>query len=267
MIAFAANSVLNRMAIVDAGMDAVLFGIVRLIAGAFAMALIILWQKRGFSLGGRNRLWGVLSLLVYIFGFSIAYQSLDAGVGALLLFGNVQITMFCAACFKETVPINRWLGAGLAFAGLVWLLWPSGEASIAIPFVIPMILAGLGWGVYSLVGRYEADATQATGMNFILAAPLGLAALLVLPVETNSVSTFGIALAVISGVVTSGLGYALWYAVLPSLGASRAAVSQLTVPIIATAGGLVFLAEPITFKFAVAALLVLGGVWLSLRRA
>lgn len=268
MLAFAANSVLNRMAIVDGGMDAILFAVVRLAAGALALAALVAWQRRGFRIGGTNRLLGVASLLIYLFGFSLAYQSLDAGVGALLLFGTVQITMFMSAVLaKEAIPSNRWAGAALAFAGLVWLLWPAQDTALSVPHMTAMIFAGFGWGVYSLVGRHESDATQATAMNFILAVPFGVMALGFLTTDTQAYTGTGVFLAVVSGVVTSGLGYALWYAVLPALGASRAAVAQLTVPIIATAGGLIFLDEPITFKFAIAALLVLGGVWLSLRRA
>lgn len=265
MIALAANSVLNRMAIVQAGLDPVLLGIIRLTAGAVVLATLVLWQKRGFALGGRSRLSGVGGLLVYIFGFSIAYQSMDTGAGALLLFGVVQITMFAAAVLrKDDMPLNRWLGAGLAFAGLAWLLWPSGDVIFSLPHAVSMALAGVGWGIYSLAGQTETDATQATAMNFILAAPLSLLALLVLAVDVSSVNALGVGLAVASGAITSGMGYALWYALIPTLGASKAAVTQLTVPIIATLGGLVTLGEPITLKLTLASAIVLGGVWLSL---
>lgn len=265
MIALAANSVLNRMAIVQAGLDPVLLGIIRLSAGAAVLALLVLWQNRGFAVGGKSRVTGVVGLLVYIFGFSIAYQSMDTGAGALLLFGVVQITMFAAAVLrKDDMPLNRWLGAGMAFAGLAWLLWPSGEVAFSFPHAVSMALAGVGWGIYSLAGQKETDATQATAMNFIIAAPLSVLALLVLTVDFESINGFGIALAVTSGAITSGMGYALWYALIPSLGASKAAVTQLTVPIIATVGGLITLGEPITLKLTLASAIVLGGVWLSL---
>ncbi|TCL08173.1 EamA-like transporter family protein [Shimia isoporae] len=267
MTAFAANSVLNRAGVAVAGMDPLDFGVVRLVSGALALAAIVIWQRRGFALGGLGRVTAVAGLLAYIFGFSVAYRGLDAGLGALLLFGVVQITMFGGALVaREQVPAARWIGAAVAMAGLVWLLWPSDEVSVPMGAALAMMVAGAGWGVYSLQGRFEGDATQATAMNFILAAPVALVAWLILG-ESGPMPTTGIALAVVSGVVTSGLGYALWYAVLPSLGATRAGVAQLSVPVIAMAGGMAFLAEPVTWRFVGAAVLVIVGVLISMRRA
>ncbi|GAA6208258.1 DMT family transporter [Cognatishimia sp. WU-CL00825] len=275
MLAFAANSILNRLALVDQGMDAVLFAVIRLGTGAVALALILAVQRRGFELGGARRVWGVAALLLYIFGFSYAYQELDAGIGALILFAVVQITMFGAAVHsKEQMPFLRWMGAGLAFAGLAWLLWPAsaidvsaGQGGISLPHVAMMVLAGLGWGIYSIAGRREANATQATAMNFILAAPLSMLVLGAVSVDASTLSATGVLLATTSGVLTSGLGYALWYSVLPQLGASRGAVAQLTVPVIALLAGLVFLGEDVSLRAAFATVLVLSGVSLSMRRA
>lgn len=245
MTAFAANSVLNRMALVD----------------------------------GRGRWAGVLSLSVYMVGFSLAYLSLNAGAGALILFGGVQVTMFAGAvALGEPLPARRWLGAALAFGGLLWLLWPGSGAGGADVFpvaaVLAMAAAAIGWGIYSLVGRAAADPLQSTAANFLLASPLCWAALWLLPPMpiTGPVlipapgggeigaSAGGIALALVSGIVTSGLGYALWYTVLPRLAASVASVAQLSVPVIAMAGGVVFLQEVPGWRFVVAALVVLGGV-------
>ena len=126
MTAFAANSVLNRAGVATAGMSPLDFGVVRLVSGAVALAVIVAWQGRGFALGGSGRVIAVGGLLTYIFGFSAAYRGLDAGLGALLLFGVVQITMFGGALFaREDVPLNRWVGAAVATTGLVWLLWPG----------------------------------------------------------------------------------------------------------------------------------------------
>ncbi|SMP26472.1 DMT family transporter [Shimia sagamensis] len=267
MTAFAANSVLNRAAVSGAGMEAVDFGVLRLLSGALALAALVAWQKRGFALGGIGRCVAVMGLLAYIFGFSLAYRGLDAGLGALVLFGVVQITMFGGAvAAQEEVPTTRWTGAGLALGGLVWLLMPSGGPAISVPHVAMMAGAGLGWGIYSLQGRKEVDATQATAMNFMLAAPVALALGAALGMDME-MSAAGAALAVVSGVVTSGLGYALWYAILPSLGASRAAVAQLSVPVIAMAGGMVVLSEPLTLRFVGAAVLVISGVLVSMRKA
>lgn len=265
MVAFAANSVLNRMAIVDGGMDAVLFAVLRLIAGAGILGALLLLRGKVFDLSVMRQPAGVLSLLVYLFGFSLAYLALPSGVGALLLFGMVQITMFAGALMRaDTIPAARWLGTGVAFAGLCWMLWPQPGAET--PFVAMgfMLLAGVGWGIYSLVGQKAQDAMQATAMNFILAVPIGLLSLVVLPVEWQAISAYGVGLAVLSGAITSGLGYTLWYAVVPDLGATRAAVAQLTVPVIATLGGVLLLSETVTLQFVIATLLVLGGVGLAI---
>jgi len=266
MTAFAANSVLNRAGVATAGMSPLDFGVVRLVSGAVALAVFVAWQGRGFALGGSGRVIAVGGLLAYIFGFSVAYRGLDAGLGALLLFGVVQITMFGGALLaREDVPLNRWVGAAVATTGLVWLLWP-GETTVA-PWGAAgaMVVAGVGWGVYSLQGRLERDATQATAMNFCLAAPVALIAWLFW--GGGAMPATGVALAIGSGVITSGLGYALWYAILPDLGAARAGVAQLSVPVIAMAGGMVFLAEPMTWTFVGAAGLVIAGVLVSMRRS
>lgn len=266
MSAFAANSVLNRAAVGIHGMDPLEFGAIRLASGAAALGLLILITNRGFNLGGSGRVFGVGGLLVYIFGFSIAYLNLDAGLGALILFGIVQITMFAGAVVvREPLPAARWVGAGVAMAGLVWLLWPGGAIEISTPHAAYMVAAGVGWGVYSLQGRREAEATQATGMNFILAAPIAIIATLSFP-SNGEISAAGVMLALASGILTSGMGYALWYQILPALGAGRAAVAQLSVPVIAVAGGMLFLAEPLTMRFVISAGLVIGGVLISIRK-
>ncbi len=265
MIAFAANSVLNRMAIVDGGMDAVSFGLVRLGAGALALSLMVGLCGKGFAFGGARRVLGTSSLMLYIFGFSLAYVALDAGLGALVLFGMVQITMFAwAVLMRETLPKTRWAGAALAFGGLVFLLWPNEGFVLSGGHVFSMVLAGIGWGIYSLVGRTEVDPLQATAMNFSIAAPIAIIVAQVLPLDIEwPALDGGFALAALSGVVTSGLGYALWYQILPTLGATRAAVAQLTVPVIALSGGIALLGEALSMQFVISAVLVLGGVALS----
>ncbi|MEO3413643.1 DMT family transporter [Roseovarius sp. CAU 1744] len=265
MIAFAANSVLNRMALAAGSIDAVSFGVIRLLSGAAILALLCVVLRGGIRLGGAGRAAGVASLLLYFYGFSTAYRGLDAGLGALILFGVVQITMFAGGLVKsEAMPMRRWLGAGVAFSGLLWLLWPGGGIPVSLWHGVLMAIAGVGWGVYSLAGRLSRDALQGTAANFILAAPLGVAAGYLLPtVEPTVLTTQGIVLAIISGAVTSGMGYALWYSVLPSLAASVAAVAQLSVPVIAMAGGMFFLGEVLTLQFALASVLVLGGVAIS----
>jgi drug/metabolite transporter (DMT)-like permease len=259
MLAFAANSILNRMALQDGATGPAAFAAIRLVAGALALWALVAWRG-----GGWRPLWqagGAASLALYVLGFSFAYVSLPAGVGALILFGGVQITMFAGALIlQEPVPARRWAGAALAFGGLVWLLWPIGGAAPDPAGAALMAAAALGWGIYSLLGRGATNPLRATAGNFVFAAPLGLLTLALLP---DTATARGAALAVISGALTSGCGYALWYAVLPRLGAARAAVAQLTVPVIAAAGGLLLLAEGVSLRFALSALLVLGGVLLA----
>ena len=270
MTAFAANSVMNRMAVGQGWIDPLGFAVVRLLAGAAMLAVVL--AVRAFL--RRGVVWpaplallaGVSGLLVYLVGLSVAYQGVDAGTGALILFGVVQITMFAGAVLtREVVPLARWLGAGLAFAGLLVLLAPGADAAVDGASAIAMAAAGVGWGIYSLAGRRQPDALAATAANFVLAVPVLVLGILMLPVSPDATpaTTQGLSLAVLSGAVTSGLGYTLWYALLPSLGAARAAVAQLTVPLIAAAGGVVALGEALTWQFGVAAVLVLGGVALA----
>lgn len=262
MIAFAANSVLNRIALAGGLIDPASFAIIRLFSGAAILCLIVLARSgnrpglltpaRGISVG---------ALLAYMLGFSFAYVSLDTGVGALILFGGVQITMFAGAVImREAVSILKWVGALVAAAGLAWFLWPTPDAEIDLIGAGLMAIAALGWGVYSLMGRGAKNATAETAANFALAAPLSLLALLGL---VPNITFDGVVLACISGVVTSGLGYALWYAVLPRLASSTAAVAQLSVPIFAALGGMAFMSEDLTLRSVIAALVVLGGIGLS----
>lgn len=260
MLAFAANSVLNRWAVGPGHIGAVEFAVIRLVAGAVTLVLLVLWQRGGLAWPGRKgRVAGVAGLSAYLIGFSLAYRGLDAGTGALVLFGTVQVTMFAGALLSgEAVPARRWAGAGLALGGLAIIAAPATAGMLPLAL---MAGAGLGWGVYSLAGRGAVDPLAATAWNFLLSVPLvvpfGLLAGVAAP------DAVGVALAVVSGAVTSGLGYALWYAVLPRLGAARAAVAQLTVPVIAALGGAVLLAEVPDLRFWLAAALVLGGVALA----
>lgn len=263
MVAFAANSVLNRMAVALEGMNPLDFAVLRLLAGAAVLALLVfLRARRPFWPGWEGRGAGVFGLLLYLFGFSLAYVDLAAGIGALILFGMVQMTMFSGAVLaREPVPLLRWLGAGLAFAGLIWLVSPAGQAVALGPAVL-MAVAGIGWGIYSLAGRGARDPLAATAANFCLAAPLVLLVAL-WQFDLAGLGGMGIVLAMLSGGVTSGLGYALWYAVVPQLGAARAGVAQLSVPILAAGAGALWLGEPLSWRFLVASAVVLGGVALA----
>lgn len=269
MCAFAANSVLNRFAVGMGQIDAVSFAVLRLLAGAGTLAVLVgLRAARGGVVwaGWPGRLAGVLGLTVYLFGFSLAYAALDAGAGALILFGAVQITMFAGALASgDAVPRLRWAGAGLAFGGLMVLLWPGTGVPLSVMHAGLMAVAGVGWGIYSLAGRRAGDPLAGTAANFVLAVPLGLAAGLALGIMPAGSTGLGVALALASGAVTSGLGYALWYSVVPRLGAGRAAVAQLSVPVLTAAAGVALLAEPVDARFMLAAAFVLGGVALASR--
>lgn len=260
MLAFAANSVLNRWAVGSGHIGAVEFACVRVLAGAVMLMALVWWQRGGMGWPGlQGRVAGVGGLSAYLIGFSLAYRGLDAGTGALVLFGTVQVTMFAGALVsREVVPVRRWAGAGLALGGLAVIAAPG---AVAWGPLALMAVAGLGWGIYSLVGRGAVDPLAATAWNFLLSVPLVLA--LGAAVGVARPDAVGVLLAVVSGAVTSGLGYALWYAVLPRLGAARAAVAQLTVPVIAALGGAVLLAELPGLRFWLASALVLGGVALA----
>lgn len=266
MTAFAANSVLNRVGVSDGVTTPMGFAVVRVASGALMLGLITLALRRSLPLLKRARVVGTLSLCAYLIGFSIAYLTLDAGIGALILFGGVQITMFAGVLLSGgQVTRWRWIGAAIAFGGLAVLLSP-GIGAAPDPFgAFFMTVAAVGWGLYSLAGAKEPDALAGTTANFVLAVPVVLAALFALDLPFE-VGGLGFVYAAISGALTSALGYALWYQILPKLEASIAAVAQLTVPVIALAGGVVFLGEALTMRFFVASLLVLGGVAISLRK-
>lgn len=258
MIAFAANSVLNRAALIGDGNGPAAFAALRLLSGALCLAGLIFFRQSGMRLFTPDRWIGTGSLALYMLGFSFAYVALDAGVGALILFGGVQITMFAGAVIGGDRPAAaRWLGSAIALAGLAWLLWPVGNFQLPpIPSAL-MAAAALGWGVYSLVGRRAKDPLAETAANFICAAPI---ALVVWFWTQDSLTVSGVALAIASGAVTSAMGYALWYSLLPRIDTTVAALAQLTVPVIAIVGGSIILAEPPTLKLILASTLVLGGV-------
>ena len=266
MCAFAANSVLNRLGVGVYGTDPVVFAVVRTCVGAVVLAALVLMRggPGGFTRPDPRRWAGAGALALYMAGFSLAYLTLDAGVGALILFGGVQLTMFAGAALGGEQP-GRWklIGAAMALAGLVSLAAPTGDVVLSPAGVALMLLAALGWGIYSLLGRGESDPLVSTAANFALCVPLVLPLVLLAdPVWTVA----GLVYAALAGGVTSALGYALWYSVVPQLGAGRAAVAQLSVPIIAALGGALLLDETVGWRFAVSAALVIGGIALSLRR-
>ena len=263
MVAFAANSVLNRAAVGGGQIGALDFALLRAVAGAGMLMVLIRLRGGAVPLLAPRRVLGGVMLSTYLIGFSLAYLAMDAGLGALILFGGVQVTMFAGALvLGERPPARRWFGAGLALVGLVWLVWPGAGATAPLWAVGAMAAAALGWGIYSLIGRGSADPLGDTGAAFVWATVLGFVAVLVHTGGSmvNDATWAGMALAVISGAVTSGLGYALWYRVLPRIGASVAGLMQLSVPVIAGLGGALLLAEAPTRAMILADAVVLGGI-------
>ena len=258
MIAFAANSVLTRMAIEGGFIDPSGFALVRVVSGALVLGMILSQRGGGLPLMRRNRIPGALSLAVYLVGFSLAYLTLDAGLGALILFGVVQVTMFTHGAMRGAAPTRRQLvGGTVAFLGLLSALWP-GPGGVADPTgAVLMVFAGLGWAAYSIIGRSAQDPLAATSANFLLCIPI----LLILLAGTGlTFSATGIALGILCGGLTSGLGYALWYSVLPKIEGATAAIVQLSVPVIAILAGSLLLKEAISPILIFATIMVVGGI-------
>lgn len=263
LIAFAANSVLCRMALRAAHIDPASFMSIRLIAGALTLWLLVSLRRGHRALKGD---WpSALALLAYAIAFTFAYVGLTAGTGALLLFGAVQVVMI-AAGFVGGERIDRSIALGwlLAVAGLLLLLFPGISAPPVWDAAL-MLIAGFAWGIYSLRGRRSENALADNAGNFARAVPGTMLISLALW-HHHSADSEGIMLAMLSGAIASGLGYAAWYTALPRLGAIAAANAQLSVPVIAALAGVLLFAEPITVRLAAATVLVLGGTALAVRR-
>lgn len=263
MVAFAANSLLCRLALhTPSAIDPTSFASLRIASGAIVLALI-LRLKSGPAARTRPDWFAAVALFAYAALFSFAYQLLSAATGALVLFGAVQLTMLGAGlrAGERFMPLG-WLGFALAVGGLVYLVSPGLTAPPAAGTVL-MIGAGIAWGVYSLRGRGTNDPLAATAGNFLRATPLALLASVLLIGQFHA-DMRGVALALASGAITSGMGYVIWYAALRGLSALRAATVQLSVPPIAALGGVVLLSESITLRLVVASIATLGGIALVL---
>lgn len=260
MTAFAANSVFTRLSLAVRSIDPASFVLVRLASGA--LLLWVLARRQGGGVRGKGSFGSALALFAYAAPFSFAYLDVPTGTGALVLFGTVQITMAgLGALFGERPRLPEVLGMALAFSGLVYLALPRASLGGAGGLAL-MAAGGAAWGVYSLRGRGVRDPLGATADNFLLSAPLALGLWLACAPEAHAAKV-GIAYACASGALASGVGYAAWYAVLPSLGPTQAAVVQLSVPVLAALGGFLFLGESVTPRWAVAALLTLGGIGIA----
>lgn len=267
MIAFAANSLLCRAALRGGAIDAFSFTAIRLASGA--LILVVITRSgiagRGGDGEGVHGSWrSALALAAYAIAFSYAYLELGAGAGALLLFGSVQLTMITGGLIRGERPsLRQWFGLAVAAAGMVVINLPSLDAPPPSGAAL-MIAAGIGWGVYSLRGRGAKRPILATAGNFARCLPFAAVFGAIAVAAAAHVTTTGVVLAVASGAVASGLGYCLWYAVLPSLGAARAAIVQLSVPVIAAVGAIVLLAEPLRSHVAIGGGIILGGLAIAL---
>lgn len=257
MIAFAANSLLCRAALKHTAIDAASFTAIRLISGALILWLLANLGRRSHA--GRGSWSSAFALFAYAAGFSYAYVSLPAASGALLLFGAVQATMIGHGLWRGE-RFRKWqlVGLTLAVAGLIGLLLPGLSAPPLAGSVL-MLGAGIAWGIYSLRGKGTGDPTRVTAGNFLRAVPIAVL-LSMLTLREVSLDTAGLAYAVASGALASGIGYAIWYTALPALKATSAATVQLSVPVIAALGGVLFLGEAVTLRLALASVAILGGI-------
>ncbi len=285
LVAFAANSVLCRWALMDQTIDPLSFSIVRILSGALTLLILFTLSSQSKSkqelannstsvyikLKSQFQFTSILSLLVYMFGFSFAYLKLGAGLGALVLFVAVQFTMIAAHLFSgNRMSLLEWAGCLLSVAGLVYLLMPTESTQAPdLVSIILMSLAGVGWGIYTLAGKKSLNALQSTTANFGFSSLVILAGLSLLVVIPNampqvSITEQGLIYAVISGSAASGVGYSLWYYVVKKLNTVVASIAQLSVPVIATLGGVLLLSEPITMQFIISSTVILLGISLVL---
>jgi len=282
LIAFAANSVLCRLALKQDLIDPIAFTQIRLMSGALVLLPFLLRRRAfldalpdgkpastfpgsAFILPIRITDWRpALALFVYAITFSLAYVALDAGMGALILFAMVQTSMSGLGILGGARPGPvEWSGLGLAFAGLIYLFAP-GLAAPPVSGALLMAVAGIAWGIYSRLGAQEKDPVASTARNFLLTVPLALILFLGGP-SWGGAAPAGIALAVASGALASGLGYVIWYSALRGLANMTASVVQLAVPVIAALGGIALINEALTWRLVISAALILGGIYVTIR--
>ncbi len=259
LIAFAANSVLCRLALGEKAIDAASFTNIRLFSGAIVLLLILKLSSNQSQKSSKGNWLSGLMLFLYAVTFSYAYITLDTGTGALILFGSVQITIILISIISgHRLTIYEWLGVTIAFSGFVYLILPGVSSPSLIGFSL-MTVAGIAWGIYTLKGKESKNPLADTTFNFLRTIPF-LMLLFVFTLQSSSYTIKGIILAIISGGITSGIGYTIWYMAIDGLTKIQTAVVQLLVPIIAAFGGVIFVAEKITVRLTLASFLVLGGI-------
>ena len=261
MTAFAANSIITRLALSSNLIGPSNFALLRAGSAALILVLLVLFIQKKIPKFKINSIISSLALVGYLVGFSFAYLTINTGVGALILFGGSMIVMFTGALLlKEDISILRFIGVFLSLIGLYILTDPRfGDNSLF--GIILMFLAAFSWGIYSVLGHEQNNPLSNTAVNFVLALLLIIPIALFIPDQTNT-SPYGFLLAIISGSITSGLGYTLWYWVLPKINITSASIAQLSVPLIAALGGYLFISETLNWQFYIASFLILGGMGL-----
>ena len=261
MTAFAANSIITRLALSSNLIGPSNFALLRAGSAALILVLLVLFIQKKIPKFKINSIISSLALVGYLVGFSFAYLTINTGVGALILFGGSMIVMFTGALLlKEDISILRFIGVFLSLIGLYILTDPRfGDNSLF--GIILMFLAAFSWGIYSILGHGQNNPLSNTANNFVLALLLIIPIALFIPDQTNT-SPYGILLAIISGSITSGLGYTLWYWILPKINITSASIAQLSVPLIAALGGYLFISETLNWQFFIASFLILGGIGL-----
>jgi drug/metabolite transporter (DMT)-like permease len=265
LIAFAANSILCRLALGEKTIDATSFTIVRLLSGTIVLMLILQILNSGKKSRSTGSWPAATMLFLYAAAFSFAYITLDTGTGALILFAAVQLTMIIFAVVKgDRLGLIAWVGVLIAFIGFVYLVLPGVSTPSFLGFIL-MTIAGVAWGFYSLIGRDSVNPLADTAFNFTRTLPFILV-MTIITFPSLELSTKGFILALLSGAIASGIGYTIWYTALKDISATQAAVVQLTVPIFAAIGGVVFMSEVVTLRLIVAAVIILSGVVLVLKK-
>jgi len=265
LLFLALNSILCKAALVNDYIDAYSFTFFRLFFGALTLVLIYYYKNKIFSISFKKNWITSFMLFIYAICFSYAYISLDAGLGTLLLFGVVQITMLISSLFlKEKISLQKLFGMILAFAGLAYLLYPKESFELSYIHVLLMTLSGIAWAFYSILGKKSTDAVFNTMDNFVKASLIALVFYIFINLDNLHLSLNGILLAFISGSITSAIGYVIWYKVLPQMQIITASVIQLLVPIISIIFSVIFLSELFTFNLTLSTIIISLGILLAI---
>lgn len=261
IIFLASNSVLCKLAFQNNGIDAFSFTAIRLLSGALIL-LFLLHYKKSSKTEQKGSLFLGFLLFLYAICFSYSYVLIDTGVGALILFGMVQISMISYAFTKKTLTLFQFIGALIAFIGLSILLVPSNDYPISLEGFFLMAMAGIAWGIYSIIGKNIQNPLQTTSSNFFYAS-LFIAVFALFVQDEMHISSSGFGFAVLSGAITSGIGYVIWYHVVQKIETSTASIVQLLVPVLSTIGGVILLKETLTFQLILATIIILSGIAIS----